>query len=249
MSPIPIEKRSWLILNIGFFLALVIYHSSFLIIFIYPVVAWVHEIGHAIGGWLFGYPSLPFFDFERGRGMTFHGEQNLSILIIIYTGLFLLLFFYRNNLLTFYLFLMSGVSYSILLFSHLPETIILLMGHGSELMVATLFLYIALLTPWKVGVISATGGFFIVMYDLTLAYKLMYDQGYQKIYTYQQGGVQIGDLSRLAIKYFDHQLYPVARIFFWCCFFPPLISICLFRYQEFFYGFLRTCLDRKVIKK
>lgn len=248
MNPIPMEKDSWIILNMGFLLALMIYHSPFLLIFIYPLMAWIHEIGHAVSGWLFGYPSLPIFDFEQGNGMTFHGEQNIFVLILIYMLFLVLLFFYRSNPLTFNFLLISGVSHSVLLFTNYSETLILLMGHGSELLAATLLLYLAILTRWRMGPFYAMVGFFIVMYDLTLAYKLMYDQNYQKIYAYQQGGLQIGDLSRLALKHFDNQLHTVARIFFWCCFFPPLISIVLFRYQEFFHDYLRRQLYRKVIK-
>src|SRR5690242_18266835 len=35
------------------------------------MLVFFHELGHCITFWLFGYPSVPMFDFEYGGGMTY----------------------------------------------------------------------------------------------------------------------------------------------------------------------------------
>jgi len=239
-----LEKDGWVSLNLGFLMALMVYHSPAMSALLYPAVVLVHEFGHAIIGWLFGYPSLPTFDFERGGGITFHGKQNIAILVGVYLNFFLLLFFYRDNFLTFRLLLWSLVGYSLLLVTDFFKLFILLMGHGSELGVASGCLYLAVTRRWVIGMSYAGLGFFIVMYDLTLAYKLMYDPSYQKIYVYQQGNN--GDLSRLALQYFDNQLSSVANLLFWSCFLPLLISVAGFYYHDFIYNSLQKLKGRQL---
>ena len=44
----------------------------------------VHEMGHAAFGWLFGYPSIPVFDFSYGGGVTLqHGRSALLAALVI----------------------------------------------------------------------------------------------------------------------------------------------------------------------
>src|SRR5208282_4888190 len=57
----------------------------------------VHEMGHAIFGWLFGYPSFPAFDVLYGGGVTLHFNRSTSLLILVYIGLAGLIYLYRRN--------------------------------------------------------------------------------------------------------------------------------------------------------
>lgn len=227
-----LNKHTWLILSIGFLLALCIYHILWLQAVIYPLITITHELGHALVGWLVGYPALPLFDFEQHEGMTRYGNQNLAVLLSIYLGLAILLFRYRHNSLTLSISLGVILTYSIIIFTRLSNVLIVFMGHGAELVLASILLYLAVanrILPLRL--LCATLGYFIVLYDLSFAYKLKYDLSYQLIYAYHSSGNRLGDFSRLAL-YFDGKVSTVASWFFWCCFLPPLGSLVLFRYQN-----------------
>ena len=60
----------------------------------------VHEMGHAITGWIFGYPSFPAFDFVYGGGVTLHTGRSTVILLLFYLLAGALIFRYRGNPLT-----------------------------------------------------------------------------------------------------------------------------------------------------
>ena len=46
-----------------------------------------HEIGHSISYWLYGYPSLPTFDFQDGGGMTYGGARIGPLLWAAWLGM------------------------------------------------------------------------------------------------------------------------------------------------------------------
>lgn len=231
-QPHPFNKHTWIILSIGFLLALGVYHLLWLQALIYPIVTTTHELGHALVGWLFGYPSLPLFDFSQREGMTLHANQNLAVLLSIYLTLASLLFRYRHNSLTLSVLIVSIFTYSIIAFTRLSNALIVFMGHGAELILASILLYFAFANhTLLLRLLYAMLGFFIVLYDLSFAYKLKYDFSYQLIYAYHSSGNRLGDFSRLAL-YFNGKVSTVANLFFWCCFLPPLGSFILFRYQN-----------------
>lgn len=229
--PRTLNKSTWITLNIGLVLALAVYHILWIQNFIYPIITVVHEIGHTAVGWLFGYPSFP--SFRQDGGVTLHRPQNAAVLLGIYLGFAFLLRLYRGNYFTLSVLLVCLGGYSIITFTPLSKALILFMGHGTELLLAGLLLHLALtnFSQWLCPLFAMLG-IFIVMYDFSFAYKLMYDSTYQMIYSYQQGGNNLGDFSQLAQKYFDGQVSTVANLFFWCCGVTPILSYMLFRYQN-----------------
>lgn len=65
-----IDNDAWKSLGTGFMIALVALLVPFLgFIFGYLGIL-VHELGHAVAAWMFGYPAVPAFDFQYG-GMDF----------------------------------------------------------------------------------------------------------------------------------------------------------------------------------
>jgi hypothetical protein len=239
-----LDKSTWITLSIGFVLALMVYHILWIQIFIYPIVTVAHEIGHTAVGWLFGYPSFP--SFRQDGGVTLHRPQNASVLLGIYLGFAILLPIYRRNNLTLCVLLVSLGGYSVIAFTSLSKALILFMGHGMELLLAGWLLYLALtnFSQWLCPVFAMLG-IFIVMYDFSFAYKLMYDSTYQMIYTYQQGGNNLGDFSQLAQKYFGGNVSKVANLFLWCCCLTPILSYMLFRYQNVIIYRISQCNIKK----
>ena len=61
-----IRRGGWLAFAIGLGLAVLTELWPLLRSLIGYFVVLVHELGHAASGWLFGYPSLPAFDFTYG---------------------------------------------------------------------------------------------------------------------------------------------------------------------------------------
>src|SRR4051812_44688730 len=56
-----LSKSAWRALGIGFCIALGISALPFTAILFHPLVTIIHELGHAITAWSFGYPALPAF--------------------------------------------------------------------------------------------------------------------------------------------------------------------------------------------
>ncbi len=54
-------------------------------------------MGHAIFGWIFGYPSLPAFDLIWGGGVTVHVDRSTALLLLVYALLVGLIVVYRRN--------------------------------------------------------------------------------------------------------------------------------------------------------
>jgi len=222
------NKNAWINIIVGILLGVGIYFNEWLQNLVYPVITTAHELGHTFAGWLLAYPSIPYFDFRQGTGVTVHGPRNFMIFISIYVIFTGLGWYYRHHLFILIILLISVLSYPWIAFSELSQTIILVMGHGTELALSGLMWYLALTGNSGWQVFYAMLGSFIMVYDLSFAYKLMYDNTYQMIYTYQGHG----DFSQLAEMYCEGKVNTVANIFFWCCWLPPLTSFIISSYRR-----------------
>ena len=130
----------------------------------------VHEMGHAIVGWLFGYPSLPAFDLQYGGGVTIHVNRWTALLILIYAGFAALIFLYRKNIPTLVLLCAVVAIHGFMAFTSWHEALILFMGHGTELVIAAIFIYRAVSGSKVVHAIErpmyGVIGFYIVFADM-----------------------------------------------------------------------------------
>lgn len=236
--PSPLTWPTLLSLITGLLVALSMHQSLIIYNQLYPLITFIHELGHTLSSWLVGYPALP--QFVRTPQVTLANNQSTVILTGVYGCFGLLAIIYRHNsaFLKALLFIILG--YSVFTLSDLSHTFILFMGHGSELCVAGGLLYQTLRPQlgWIKKVFYAACGWFILIYDFILAYKLIYDTQYQMIYTYHQGYRQGGDLSRLASIYFDQDLTTVAWLFGGCCILVLIVNGLLYCYsaqiQRFF---------------
>ncbi len=165
--------------------------------------------------------------------MTLHHPQNPVVLLGIYLSFVILLSIFRHKHLSLWILLITLGGYSAIVFTSLSKALVLIMGHGMELLLAGYLLYLALtnFSQWLCPLFAMLG-FSILLYDFSFAYKLMYDTTYQMIYTYQQGGKNLGDFSQLAQTYFDGNLSTVANLFIWYCCLTPILSYMLFCYQN-----------------
>lgn len=243
-----VEKPAWMSLGIGLVLAIFVFILPFLnYIFSYFLIL-THELGHTITGWLFGYPSIPAFDFAYGGGVTLHQNRVIPLVILIYIGWGILFYLYRRNRESLFFLILCFISYSFLAFTDGHDIVNLFMGHGMELIFAGIFLYRAISRHAVIHSLErplyAFLGFFIMFYDLRFAYQLVNSPYHRYLYGAAKGGGHWMDFSQIA-TYLHTNVRSVALFFLICCFLPPLISFLLYRYQVRFNQFILNLLDRQ----
>ena len=139
--PVPrgIEPAGWVAVGVGFGLAGLTEALPILRAAVGYMVVLVHEMGHAVAGWLFGYPSIPAFDFRYGGGVTLHQEQAPLLVGLVYALLVFLVWVFRSNRPSLGLVIATIAVYSALVFTKAHDAVVLAMGHGGELLFAALF--------------------------------------------------------------------------------------------------------------
>jgi hypothetical protein len=128
---------------IGGALALVLPLFPFLDFIFTPLITIVHELGHTVVNWGFGYPAYPAFDFSHGGGVTVsHVQRSPLIVVLWFIGLAGLAARWWPRLPLVAAALGVALVYAGLLVSVRAErTLIAASGHAFELLLAAVFLY------------------------------------------------------------------------------------------------------------
>lgn len=201
-----------------------------------PIITLVHEIGHSLFAWIFGYPSIPTFDFNYGGGFSSQFERHPVVVGLIYLLFASALYKTRKKLRAFISVVVFVVLYSIIAFSRAEQVIVLFMGHGMELFFATLcffrvFAGRALITEGE-RPIYAFIGFFILFHDISFSWGLLHDAELREIYEEGKGGgVVLNDFYRIATEYWNVDLSRVVYLFFGLCTLPPIVSFLFYKYE------------------
>jgi hypothetical protein len=209
---------------------------NFVYIFYYLIVI-VHEAGHAVIAWLFGYPSLPSFDFVYGGGYAPHFGRHTVIVLCVYAAFGVLFFRYRRHKhIVPGAFFILGL-YTLFAFTELHNGLVDFMGHGMELIIATVFLYRAL-SGYSVKIplerpLYAFCGFYIVFQDMSFAYSLTADAQFRAQYSVAKGGGHVMDFDRLAAQFTGGNVPLVAAVFLFMCLLPPLVALAFYEYKPF----------------
>ncbi|MCL4552510.1 MAG: M50 family metallopeptidase, partial [Candidatus Marsarchaeota archaeon] len=140
-EPQTLDRTGWMMLLVGPVVALACFAFFWFRWILETFKTLVHEMGHAIFGWLFGYPSFPAFDVIWGGGVTIHTERSTLLCILIYAGFAGLFWVYRKNRGTLIVLTILVLIYSVCAFTSIHSVLILFMGHGTELVIAGLFIY------------------------------------------------------------------------------------------------------------
>jgi hypothetical protein len=224
-----IEPAGWAALAIGSALALLTELLPFLQVGVGHFVVLVHAIGHAAAGWLFGFPSIPAFDFTYGGGVTSHQDQMPFLVAIVFAMWAALVWVFRANRVSLGVVLAGAAVYTALLMTRGADLFIIAMGHGGELVFAALFLHRA--TSGRAchhaveRVAYAWIGFHIVFHDLRFAWGLMTNAFQRELYGAAKGGGHWMDFSRLSGEFFGVSLETVAAAFFLLCLLPPVFAL------------------------
>ncbi len=239
-EPLRMYKEDWFVLTAGLAIAAVVFAIPILKHIFGTLMVLVHEMGHMIFGWVFGYPSLPAFDLVYGGGITLHTARSTLLLIVIYVLLGFLIFSFRRNTSAVILLLIVTAIHVLFTVTRLHETTILFMGHGTELLIAGIFFYRALSGAAVVHFVErplyAAIAFFILFSDLSFAYRLMTSPFARAEYADAKGGGHWMDFSRIAIDQLHVSLNSVALVFFLFCLITLPAGFLAFRYQEHLRG-------------
>ncbi len=224
-----LDAAGWTALGIGLALAIATLVLPLLEMVVGYFVVLVHEMGHAAAGWLFGYPSLPAFDFRYGGGVTTHsGTQSKLIVVGVLGALGALGWAFRSNALS--LGLVAGLAalYAALAFTTAHQAAIVAMGHGSELIFAFLFLQRAFTgnacaLPAE-RPLYAWIGFYVVFYSTGFAWRLATSALARQQYADAKGGGHWMDFSRLGRDHMGTSVEVIAGVFLVLCIATPLLA-------------------------
>lgn len=200
------------------------------------LVVLVHELGHAAFGWLFGYPSIPAFDFMYGGGVTMHDARQIPIVVIVLGLIAFLAWRLRSNRLGCALAASAGVIYGLLAFTSAHEVVVLFMGHGTELVFCALFLQRGLSgSACRLPVerpLYVMVAVFLWIHDLAFASALATSESARADYGAAKGGGHWMDFDRIARDVLDVELAAVAAFFFFACVAAPMAGWLFARRRE-----------------
>lgn len=241
-----IDSEGWKSLGVGVFLgAILIAFFPIISFLLHPLITIVHELGHALTAWIFGCPAIPAFDFVYGGGVTARGNRQIPLLLIIYIVLGIGCYLFRNNKLTLVIILNLMLVHMFCIWTTLDEFLFSFMGHGTELIFASIFIYRAISGSSIIHKIErplyATLGMFMEFYNIRFFYKLYSSADARLIYEEAKGGMGM-DFSVIANQFFQGRLVLISLIFVFCCIATPIISFLFFRYKQFIDDFIEKVL-------
>lgn len=243
----PIEKAGWQALAIGLLLALILQIFWPLRVLFNGFQVIVHEVGHAITHWLFGYPAIPAVNILYGGGITLSFGQSSLVLGLIYGAFAFLLYKCRYSRRL--LILLAGFIgiYTLVLIAPLSKILMLFMGHGMELVAIVLCLYFAIAGYFcqldLERPLYAMLGFFLLFSDLKFSWGLIFNPDLREFYEQGIGGVIDNDFVILARDYFNVDLSIMATFFLVTCIFTPLVAFLVFRYEKVWLGGITNLLS------
>ncbi len=242
------DKDDWIVVATGLTITGIVFAVPLLKHIFRTLTILIHEMGHMIFGWLFGYPSVSAFDLMYGGGVTIHAERSTLLLFVIYVLFGLTVFAFRKNMRTAVILVSFALIHLVFTLTTLHDLTVLFMGHGTELIIATVFFYRALSGAAVVHSaerpLYAAIAFFILFSDLGFAYGLMTSPFARAEYGDAKGGGHWMDFSQIAEDYLRISLTNVAGFFFLCCLVVLPIGFLAFRYQEFLRAGLKRLLTR-----
>ena len=189
----------------------------------------VHELGHSIFGWLYGYPSIPAFDFTYGGGVAITMHRKIEITYVTYAVLIYGIFYLRKNLIPLVCNIGFLIVFALTSRNEWADIMRIYMGHGTELVFAAIFLYRGLTGSQSVNNIESSlyiaCAFFIFSQNLDFAHSLRNDAAF--LANYMQGkGDLTHDFHVLCLEHFNKsQIRDVAFFHYFAIGFTVLIGI------------------------
>jgi FHA domain len=226
-----IDREGWKALGLGLGLAVVICLVPLLAYIIDFLRVIIHETGHTVTDWLFGYPAIPIL--RPGGAVSAALVRPTWMMVLMLAVLGKVLYdAYRTKRHPVSITI-GVVIYLLLALSGLDRCVISAMGHGAELMVASLFLYRALsgqsILHRAERPLYATVAFVIFGLDVRFAAQLLV--GNEAETEYREGfDGQSHDLVRIAEEYLHVEFRLVVTLFLVLCLLAPFAVFLSHRY-------------------
>jgi len=163
----------------------------------------IHELGHALFGWLSGYQSIPAFDIHHGGGVTMHlgGEPNKIILagVIVVWGA--LIHKAKRHPALLVTSIAGGLIWGLCLFLGWDRTITLYAGHGGSLAMAGVFIFRGFssisVESSLARVTYFTVAAFMLIEEFTFTHNIQHDAMFRNRYLDGKGGI-VNDFDQLS---------------------------------------------------
>lgn len=242
--PLAIDQEGWKAIAAGIVLALLILASQQVTFLLSPLITLVHELGHTLTNWIFGYPAIPAFDFMHGGGVTFNVERMSFLIGLVYCGFGYLFYVYWQNHLTARVLLGVAIAYTVCAFTGIHDFLVVSMGHGFELIFAGIFMARAISGyacryPIERPLYAMLAAY-VTFYDIQFSWRLIFDQTTRAIYQQGKGGVIDHDLVRIARDVFNVDLTIAAGGMLLATLLTPLAVWGMYRYWRWIvYGINR----------
>jgi hypothetical protein len=170
-------------------------------------------MGHAATALMVGRPALPAFDFSQGGGVTMIGEREWWVLGMGLAIAVALIRRWREHRPLQIAVGAMVVLVALLLLTGWDQALIIAMGHGGQVLAATVFLYRALsgaaeVYPgerWLYGLV----GWCLLGQAAGTCWDLLHDVGFRSWYLLGKRGID-NDLVQLAQDFLDISLDAVA---------------------------------------
>ena len=248
-EPQTLDRSAWIMLLVSPIVALACFAFFWLRWTLETFKTLVHEMGHAVFGWLFGYPSFPAFDVMWGGGVTLYTGRSTILCILIYVGFAGLFWVYKKNRATLIVLAALVILYSVAALTSIHSVLIVFMGHGTELVIAGLFIYRSLSGRAVIHAVErplyGIIGFFIAFSNISMAHKLLTNVYYREDYLNAKGGDMDMDFSVIASDYLHSDMTSVVIVFFICCLLCLALSFLAFRYMEYLHSAAASLLTRE----
>ncbi|HYM61432.1 MAG TPA: hypothetical protein VEZ11_11120 [Thermoanaerobaculia bacterium] len=200
-----IGRKELQILGGGLAAAAIVYAFPLTRFLFSALVTLFHELGHAVVGWLLGYPSLPAFDFVYGGGFTHQGTFHLPIALAVAAAFGYGGWLFRENRVSVALIAVLLVGWLFFVTAEWRrELAIAAAGHAFELILAGIFFYQALSgVGWRVPEVErplgAFAAFFVQIHSMMFAWRLIHDPDFLAWYREGKGGALMNDLEVVAL--------------------------------------------------
>ncbi len=194
----------------------------------------IHELGHSATAWMLGGSAVPSFDLTYGGGVSHVLPRQPLLLAAIYAVLAGTLLRVRHDRPAMVGVLVAIGFYSAVVFTPVRDLMILAMGHGTELMVAGIFLDRALsgnqVLRGEERPLYAFLGLYMILADARFAQGLISSRGAREEYEAAKAGGHQMDFSRIAEEFLHTRLEVVAGTFLVACVLTVAAAFLMHRY-------------------
>jgi hypothetical protein len=189
-----ITHAGWRAAGIGVVMAGMLTFFPLISFLLHPLSTLVHEIGHTVVFWVFGYPAIPAFDFVNGGGVTMGDHDRSSAVVGAWImGALILGWWQRERKEVLVALAVAAVVYFYMFNTWRERLAISIGGHGGEILFGALFLYRGL-TGWGCKVeaerpLYAFIGFMVLFNSLRLGFNLVGNTLEKAWYLQGKGGM------------------------------------------------------------